>query len=99
MVLTQGFFNNLTQEFLQPAFSELTKVPFKNITNQQISLDNFTVDFNISNIKIAEATFNGDVPLIEIGQDQLTLEISDLDIKFVFDFEFISDPPILADIG
>jgi hypothetical protein len=37
--------------------------------------------------------------LILLGEDKLTLQISDLDIKLAFDFEFITDPPLLADIG
>ena len=57
------------------------------------------MDFNISNIHIAEASINGGLPLVQLGTDAFTLQISDLDIKLAFDFEFITDPPILADIG
>lgn len=34
-----------------------------------------------------------------LGEEALTLQISDLDIKLAFDFEFITAPPLLADIG
>ena len=33
MVITQSFFNNLTQEFIAPALTLLTKTSFGNITN------------------------------------------------------------------
>jgi len=37
--------------------------------------------------------------LILLGENELTLEISNLDLAIEFDFEMLMTPPILADIG
>ena len=58
-----------------------------------------TTDFNITNINVAEAYLDGQTPIVQIGDGQLRFELADFTLELAFDYEFITDPPILADIG
>jgi hypothetical protein len=39
------------------------------------------------------------VPIVYLDQQSVRVEVADIDLKIVFDYEFLSQPPILADIG
>ena len=89
----------MTYDFLEPVLSELTKITLAPLVNQTITIEGFEVSFNITNIHLKEAAFNGSVPLIQLEDGAIAVEIDDLILKFVVDYEMLSDPPILADIG
>lgn len=57
------------------------------------------VNFNISNIHLEQASINGSIPIILLEESQVKVEIGDFDLKLVFDYEFVTNPPILGDIG
>ena len=57
------------------------------------------MDFNITNIRVEEASVSGAIPIIDILDEALRLQLEQLDLKLAFDYMFIMDPPILADIG
>lgn len=99
MVLTQGFFNNLTLDFINPLLADLSILKLPDITNGTLSIEHSSVNFNISNAHVASAGLNGSVPIIQIGEDVLQVQISDLELEIKLDYEFITDPPLLADIG
>jgi hypothetical protein len=89
----------LTLDFLAPILTELTKVTLPPLTNQSLSIDGFEVNFNISNIHVDEASINGSIPILLLEEGQVKVEIGDLNLKIVFDYEFVTNPPILGDIG
>ena len=98
-MLSQGFFDNFTSDFLAPTIGMLTKLQFGDFVNQQIAIEGMTTDFNITNINIADAYLDGLTPIVKIGDGQMRFEIADFTLELAFDYEFITDPPILADIG
>lgn len=57
------------------------------------------IDFNITDAHLDTLSFNGSAPLVLLNSDFVTVQLNNLDLKILLDFEFISDPPILADIG
>ena len=89
----------MTYDFLEPVLSELTKITLAPLVNQTITIEGFEVSFNITNIHLKEAAFNGSVPLIQLEDGAIAVEISELDLQVVFDYEFVTNPPILGDIG
>ncbi len=46
-----------------------------------------------------KAELDGTVPIVKIGDGQLRFELTDFTFDLSFDYEFITNPPILADIG
>ena len=102
MVLYQSFFDTLTHEFVEPAISSLTKrnFSFLDVVNPDpIDLDVISLDYNLTNFRFTKANYDVNVPLIEIQYDYFNFSIPLLDLTLEFDYEYVSDPPILADIG
>jgi len=58
-VLSQGLFDNFTADFLAPTIGKLTQLQFGDMTNEHISIEGLTTDFNVTNLKIAEAYLDG----------------------------------------
>ena len=98
-MLSQGFFDNFTSDFLAPTLNELTRLKFSDIVNQQISIEGLTTDFNVTGISVIKAELDGTVPIVKIGDGQLRFELVDFTFDLSFDYEFITNPPIFADIG
>ena len=46
-----------------------------------------------------KANLDGTVPILKIGDGQLRFELASFTLDLGFDYEFITNPPILADIG
>ena len=67
--------------------------------NEHISIEGLTTDFNVTNLKIAEAYLDGQTPVVQIGDGQMRFQLADFTLELSFDYEFITDPPIFADIG
>jgi hypothetical protein len=55
LVLSQGFFNDLTADFLAPTFNSLKNVTIPDQINNSVDFEGFIVDFNITKISISEA--------------------------------------------
>lgn len=64
-----------------------------------MEIEHLSIDFNITNFTVDTAQINGEVPIVKIGDDQMRFQLSGFDFKLQFDYEFISDPPVFADIG
>ena len=64
-----------------------------------IDLDVISLDYNLTNFRFTKANYDVNVPLIEIQYDYYNFSIPLLDLTLEFDYEYVSDPPILADIG
>ena len=99
LVLSQGLFDNFTADFLAPTIGKLTQLQFGDMTNEHISIEGLTTDFNVTNLKIAEAYLDGQTPGVQIGDEQMRFQLADFTLELSFDYEFITDPPIFADIG
>jgi hypothetical protein len=98
-VLSQGFFDNFTSDFLAPTLNELTKLQFSDLINQQIAIEGLTTDFNVTGISVIKAELDGTVPIVKIGDGQFRFELANFTFDLSFDYEFITNPPIFADIG
>jgi hypothetical protein len=99
MVLSQSFFTNLTYDFIAPLLNDITKLKLPSLVNQTLGLDNLDVHFNVSNIHFTEFSIDPYTPIIRLQENKAAFEISNLDIDLVFDYEFVTKPPILGDIG
>ena len=58
-----------------------------------------TFDFNITQLKFVNSGLNPVAPLIKLGDNQARLQINELTLELEFDYQYISDPPLFADIG
>ena len=50
-------------------------------------------------ISVINAQLDGTVPIVKIGDGQMRFELASFTIELGFDYEFITNPPIFADIG
>lgn len=57
------------------------------------------VHFNVSNIHFTEFSIDPNTPIIRLQENKAAFEITNLTMRIQSDYEFISDPPLLADIG
>jgi hypothetical protein len=48
---------------------------------------------------IAQSSISGAIPLVDIMDSEARLQLEDLNLQISFDYAFITDPPLLADIG
>ena len=68
--------------------------------NKRLAIDDqISVDFNITNAFVSKSHVNGDIPLVDILDQEARLQLESLDLQLAFDYAFITDPPFLADIG
>ena len=61
--------------------------------------DIISFDFNLTSFAFADANYNGAVPIMTVYKDEVRLQLSNLTLNFTVDYAYVSDPPILADIG
>ena len=104
LTVTQEFFTNFTYEFLAPNLEMLPSFlanhdVFFDIMDENITVSDVNVRFNITDIRLEKIHLNGSVPIIDILDDKLSLNLNNFQIRIGADYMFISDPPILADIG
>ena len=68
--------------------------------NQTLHLDKHSyISYNITEVHISNLSLDGAEPIVLLGENELTLEISNLHLAIEFDFEMLMTTPILADIG
>ena len=58
-----------------------------------------TIDYKLMGLRIANASIDSEPPLIQIGDGDFTMAVSNLTMNVTTDYQFMSDPPIFADIG
>ena len=73
-----------------------TNLNYTNVTVPVVGLD---VDLNITGLKVAESSVNASMPIIKINEDSGVFQFSDLNLNFTFDYFYVTNPPILADMG
>ena len=96
----QSFFNNLSRNFLPPLISNLNYFTLPDIEDSlHLFDDDLIINYTLMGAKVANASIDKEPPLINIGDGDFTFAFSNLNINLTSDYKFISDPPILADIG
>ena len=83
IVLYQTFFNTLTVEFLGPIIDNLTSVNldfFDVVDPDPIDLDIVSFEYNMTDFKFIEASYDVSVPLIDIQYDYFNFSIPALNL-------------------
>lgn len=57
------------------------------------------LSFNLTSISFNNCSLDASPSLLEIGSNQATFSISNLSLGIEMDYAYVTDPPILADIG
>ncbi|CDW77274.1 lipid-binding serum glycoprotein family protein [Stylonychia lemnae] len=99
LTLTQQFFDNLQANLTLPIINNLAGL---NLGNKSLSLniiDLMTLDANITNITVNTSLLNQTDRIIELLEDKLRLNLENFTLKVDVDYEYISDPPYIVDIG
>ena len=60
--------------------------------------DSISFDVELKNLRIDQFTL-GTTPIVTIDSGKCLLNLTDVTLKVMTDYSFISDPPIFADIG
>ena len=96
----QSFFENLSANFIPPLVGNLTYFTLPDIDGSLPLFDQeFTIDYTLMGLRIASASIDSQPPLIQIGDGDFTMAVSNLTFNLTSDYKLMSEPPILADIG
>ena len=99
--MTQKFFDDISYEIVVPLIHNLDGI--LNITTGELpffaNLSIFTIAGNISNFIGNGTDIANDTSITTIHDDYIAVNITDLTIDFELGYEFITDPPIMADMG
>jgi hypothetical protein len=100
-MLTQGFFDDVQQNFIVPFFLNINQL--FNFTINPIGFAGdigiLNVSGNLTNIYGNHISLDNDTSLIALHEGYFTFNLSKLVLDGSFGYEFITDPPIMADIG
>eukprot|EP00352_Strombidinopsis_acuminata_P004972 CAMPEP_0176350278 /NCGR_PEP_ID=MMETSP0126-20121128/9352_1 /TAXON_ID=141414 ORGANISM="Strombidinopsis acuminatum, Strain SPMC142" /NCGR_SAMPLE_ID=MMETSP0126 /ASSEMBLY_ACC=CAM_ASM_000229 /LENGTH=207 /DNA_ID=CAMNT_0017700203 /DNA_START=132 /DNA_END=755 /DNA_ORIENTATION=- len=100
---TQSFFDNLQSGLVAPLLDIISGKEFEgNLTDKMINLGELmSIDLNVTSIAVPHVSLSNNIPLfdIEAEYNDAILQLADFNLELTFDYAFISDPPILADIG
>ena len=101
MTLFQTFFDNFTTNFFNPLLMTLPeRLSIDLVPNGHFDkLEFLTFDFNLTNLNFISSSLNPAAPLIQLGANEARLQINELSLELEFDYRYITDPPIFADIG
>jgi hypothetical protein len=101
MMLTQGAFDDLQHNFIVPFFLNINKI--LNLTINPVGFAGdigiLNVSGNLTNIYGNHIHLNNDSSLLALHDDYITFNLSELVLDGALGYEFITDPPIMADIG
>ena len=87
---------------MEPIVSSLTErdFAFLDIVNPDpIDLDVLSLDYNLTNFRFVKAEYEVSSPIIDINYDYFNFSIPGLSLTLELDYEYVSDPPLFADIG
>lgn len=76
--------------------------PFSPNQTQNISInieELIQISANLTNIKIIDISFDKSVRQVTLGDDTATFATKNITVNCSIDYEYITDPPILADLG
>lgn len=101
MMITQGFFDDLQQNFTVPFFLGISSL--FNFTENPIGFAGdigiLNVSGNLTNIFGNHISLDNDSSIIALHDGYFTFNLSNLFLDGALGYEFITDPPIMADIG
>ena len=61
--------------------------------------DIISFEYDLTSFAFEYADYNGAVPIMSVEKDLVHFQLSNLTLNLTFDYAYVSDPPILADIG
>jgi hypothetical protein len=101
LTLFQTFFDNLTTNFVNPLIMSLTERPPADLyVNQTLDIVDFmSFEFNLTQFKFTQSDLNPIGAIVQLGNDSARFQIDQLTINVEFDYAYISNPPLFADIG
>lgn len=104
IILFQDLFDSITTNLVAPLIkslpdSDLSKIIPDQINNTLHIEEVISFDYNLTGFAFADANYNGAVPIATVIQNQVRLQLSNLTLNLTFDYAYVSDPPIFADIG
>jgi len=100
LILTQDFFDNVQENFMQYIFLKLQdiKIPdFQNITVEVPDL--MKLSFNVTNIQFYDMYIDNQEKLMEILDKRAIFALRDVCGALRGEYMYISDPPLFTDIG
>jgi len=99
--MTQGFFNNLQKNIIIPLILNIDQLV--NLTVDPYSfagdLEIFKIDGNMTGLHCQNFSIGTDTELIQLHDGFITFDLQKFILDFTIGYEFILDPPIMADIG
>ena len=100
LFLYQSFFDNLSSEFIPPLLENLPYFQ-PNITDKNITLfdDDFVISYDLTEIGLEKASIDKTPPIVQINNGDITFGLYNLFLNLTAGYNYISEPPIFADIG
>ena len=100
LILTQGFFDDLQYNLIVPAIlniQSLLNLSFQSPFFANLSI--MTLAGNGTSVAAHGLHIANDTKIFQLNDGYVTFNITDLIIDLNIGYEFISDPPIVADLG
>ena len=100
LFLYQSFFDNLSSDFIPPLLENLPYFQ-PNITDKNITLfdEEFILFYNFTGFGLEKATIDKTPSIVQINNGDITFGLYNLFLNLTSGYEYISEPPIFADIG
>ena len=100
LFLYQSFFDNLSSDFIPPLLENLPYFQ-PNITDKNITLfdEEFILFYNLTGFGLEKASIDKTPSIVQINNGDITFGLYNLFLNLTSGYEYISEPPIFADIG
>ena len=100
LFLYQSFLDNLSSDFIPPLLENLPYFQ-PNITDKNITLfdEEFILFYNFTGFGLEKATIDKTPSIVQINNGDITFGLYNLFLNLTSGYEYISEPPIFADIG
>ena len=92
----------MSKKFIEPFITSLPNRDLSkwNVINPSpINIDELTFNYNLTNFRFIDAAYDGSDPILDIGYDYVVFQVSGVNLTLAVDYEYVSEPPIFADIG
>jgi len=102
-VLKQTLFDNIAENFFGPLVDGLSTLePIETILNdyELNVLDIVSFEMSVTNFAFTQSAISSAQPQVQLLDDSYArFTLKDLTLDIEFDYSYVSDPPIFADIG
>eukprot|EP00347_Sterkiella_histriomuscorum_P019242 403342396 len=97
--LTQAFFDNFQENLVIPLINKLSGFQISDKSLSLNIIDVMMFDANLTNITVSKSQIVQEGRIVELKENGINFDLQNFSIYLTYDYEYITDPPYLVDIG